>query len=265
MGWFWGSSSNNENQSNIPKECPMRKEKEEKDENLLFFSECPSNMANNGSCPVQKNPLNGEENPNQKPAPDQPFSLSTTRVKSSIPKAGTDENWEYPSPQMFWNAMRRKGWNWRSDNMTQADMEKLILIHNANNEEAWKEILKWEELLHPECAAPKLKSFKGNAKKLSPRARVRNWMGYEKPFDRHDWIIDRCGLTDVHYVIDYYDAGAVDPETKLFTGLDVRPAMDNFSNIIDRVKVAKMRFQVEWFGSTPKLPDHLKKSESSSH
>lgn len=90
-------------------------------------------------------------------------------------------------------------------------------------------------------------------------------MGYEKPFDRHDWIIDRCGLTDVHYVIDYYDAGAVDPETKLFTGLDVRPAMDNFSNIIDRVKVAKMRFQVEWFGSTPKLPDHLKKSESSSH
>ena len=21
----------------------------------------------------------------------------------------------------------------------------------------------------------------------------RGWMGYELPFDRHDWIIDRCG------------------------------------------------------------------------
>uniref|UniRef100_A0A0N5CBB0 Holocytochrome c-type synthase n=1 Tax=Strongyloides papillosus TaxID=174720 RepID=A0A0N5CBB0_STREA len=149
MGWFWGSSSSNEDKKQAPKECPMKKAQEENTDNLLMFSECPSSMAENGSCPVRKNPLNGEENPNQKPAPDQPFSLSTKRVRSSIPKAGTDDNWEYPSPQMFWNAMRRKGWNWRDDNMSQDDMEKLILIHNANNEEAWREILKWEELLHP--------------------------------------------------------------------------------------------------------------------
>jgi hypothetical protein len=48
--------------------------------------------------------------PNQKPAPDQPFSLSTDREKSSIPKAVENgETWEYPSPQMFWNAMVKKG------------------------------------------------------------------------------------------------------------------------------------------------------------
>ena len=48
--------------------------------------------------------------PNQRPAPDQPFPLSTERQKSNIPKAGTDgETWVYPSPQMFWNAMLRKG------------------------------------------------------------------------------------------------------------------------------------------------------------
>ena len=47
--------------------------------------------------------------PNQRPAPDQPFPLDTGRVVSSIPKAGTDENWVYPSQQMFWNAMLRKG------------------------------------------------------------------------------------------------------------------------------------------------------------
>ena len=49
--------------------------------------------------------------PNQRPAPDQPFHLPTERVTSTIPKAGTDENWVYPSQQMFWNAMLRKGIN----------------------------------------------------------------------------------------------------------------------------------------------------------
>jgi len=52
--------------------------------------------------------------PNQRPAPDQPFSLPINREKSTIPKStsnpdGKAETWEYPSPQMFWNAMLRKG------------------------------------------------------------------------------------------------------------------------------------------------------------
>ena len=48
--------------------------------------------------------------PNQRPAPDQPFPLDTSRETSNIPKAGAEgENWVYPSQQMFWNAMLRKG------------------------------------------------------------------------------------------------------------------------------------------------------------
>ena len=47
--------------------------------------------------------------PNQVPSPDQPFKLSTKRQSSSIPKDGTDGTWLYPSEQMFWNAMIRKG------------------------------------------------------------------------------------------------------------------------------------------------------------
>ena len=49
--------------------------------------------------------------PNQLPAPDQPFPLATNRVKSTIPKANAEagETWVYPSPQMFWNAMLKKG------------------------------------------------------------------------------------------------------------------------------------------------------------
>ena len=46
--------------------------------------------------------------PNQRPSPDQPFSLNTNREMSKIPKSNGD-CWEYPSEQMFWNAMLRKG------------------------------------------------------------------------------------------------------------------------------------------------------------
>ena len=49
--------------------------------------------------------------PNQTPSQDQPFHLSTDRQSSSIPKDGTDGTWLYPSEQMFWNAMIRKGKN----------------------------------------------------------------------------------------------------------------------------------------------------------
>jgi len=70
----------------------------------------------------------------------------------------------------------------------------------------------------------RLKSFGGKATDYSPRARIRQLMGYELPFDRHDWIVDRCGK-DVRYVIDYYDGGKVDNKFQ-FALLDVRPAMD---------------------------------------
>jgi len=59
---------------------------------------------------------------------------------------------------------------------------------------------------------------------------------YELPFDRHDWIVDRCGKC-VRYVIDYYDGGAVDPNSYQFALLDVRPAMDSWSACWDRMKV----------------------------
>ena len=40
--------------------------------------------------------------PNQRPAPDQPFTLPTQRQVSTIPKAGASENefWQYPSQQV---------------------------------------------------------------------------------------------------------------------------------------------------------------------
>lgn len=117
---------------------------------------------------------------NQQPAPDQPFPLPTNRQVSSIPKAtGQEEEfWVYPSQQMFWNAMLRKGWRWKNEDISPKDMDDIIKIHNANNEQAWQEVLKWEALHARECGNPKLRSFGGKATKYSPRARIRHWLGY---------------------------------------------------------------------------------------
>lgn len=179
------------------------------------------------------------------PRKGQPFSLSTHRHVSGIPKAGTDnEHWVYPSEQMFYNAMIRKGWKWKESDIQSEDMTHIINIHNTNNELAWREVLKWEALHAYECGNPKLKSFGGRAKDYSPRARIRRWMGYELPFDRHDWIIDRCGQ-EVRYVIDYYDAGSPDADHKTFVRLDVRPALDSWQAFADRLRVAWWRWTIK--------------------
>jgi len=172
---------------------------------------------------------------NQQPSPDQPFPLPIERQKSSIPNPATGQTWVYPSQQMFWNAMKRKGWQWGPDDIKAKDMDNIIKIHNANNESAWQEVLKWEAMRASEGGTPQLKSFGGKAKDFSPRARFRGLMGYEMPFDRHDWIIDRCGK-EVRYVIDYYD-GELQPGTHEFANLDVRPALDSLDAVWDRMKV----------------------------
>lgn len=63
---------------------------------------------------------------------------------------------------------------------------------------------------------------------------------YEYPFDRHDWIVDRCGK-EVRYIIDYYDGGSVKSNGE-FTLLDVRPALDSFEAFTDRCKAAYWRW-----------------------
>ncbi|XP_010859855.1 PREDICTED: cytochrome c-type heme lyase [Bison bison bison] len=184
-------------------------------------------------CPMHEGKVKGAKMPppNQTPAPDQPFPLSTVREESSIPRADSDKKWVYPSEQMFWNAMLKKGWKWKDEDISQKDMYNIIRIHNQNNEQAWKEILKWEAL----HAARGLEAFEGPI--YSPACFHSR---YELPFDRHDWIINRCG-TEVRYVIDYYDGGEVNQDYQ-FTILDVRPALDSLSAVWDRMKVAWWRW-----------------------
>jgi len=230
----------------VPSECPMaEKLNAERRESM-------KSALTEGTKEADIDPSNHMPPPNQQPSPGQPFLLSTERQTSSIPKATADECWVYPSEQMFWNAMLRKGWRWRDEEIAPEDMSNIIKIHNRNNEDAWQEVLKWEALHADECRDPTLKSFGGKAKDFSPRALFRHKvLGYDLPFDRHDWIVSRNGK-EIRYIIDYYDGGEVAKDYR-FTILDVRPAFDSTEAWWDRTRVAWWRWRSEaeewWYGT----------------
>lgn len=72
--------------------------------------------------------------------------LSNLAVASTIPKSGTEETWHYPSPQRFYNAMRRKGWEPEAQ-----DVPHVVSIHNTINERCWAGVMEYEQF-HEECA-----------------------------------------------------------------------------------------------------------------
>ncbi|KAL6758583.1 cytochrome c/c1 heme lyase-domain-containing protein [Haematococcus lacustris] len=170
--------------------------------------------------------------PNQLPCPGQRKPLSVERVASAIPKGGTDSTWLFPSPQMVFNALRRKG---KGDDVTEDDMDGFIAAHNAMNEDTWRKVAVWERLHAEQCSNPTLLRFQGKPHDLSPLARVRSWMSGQTPFDRHDWVVDRCGQ-EVRYVIDFYfyDDKAGTPEA---FEIVARPALDSLEAVVDRVKM----------------------------
>lgn len=127
---------------------------------------------------------------------------------------------------MFFEAMRRKNFSPHA-----TDMSSIVPIHNAVNERAWHLIKEWESssprlrTLNEGCGGPKLRSFSGDASKLSPKARMMGWLGYQEPFDRHDWVVERCVEgKGVDYVIDFYKGRG---EGVAFY-LDVRPKLNSW-------------------------------------
>ncbi|KAH8697214.1 cytochrome c1 heme lyase [Talaromyces proteolyticus] len=163
-------------------------------------------------------------------------------------------NWIYPSERQFFDALVRKS-NVPGSTATAKELAtsvaSIIPIHNAVNEKAWSDILAWESRApssdpgSKKCGGPKLYSFRGlgtESQFVSPRARLNGLMGYQLPFDRHDWVVERCGGQRVEYVIDFYQGkqtaspsqqsgsgltGASGPG-KLSFYLDVRPKLNSF-------------------------------------
>ena len=66
-------------------------------------------------------------------------------------------------------------------------------MHEALTQPVCLQVLQWERLHSNRCHSPKLKKFAGRPQDYSPKARLLNFLGYKLPFDRHDWVVDRCG------------------------------------------------------------------------
>ena len=182
----------------------------------------------------------GDVFPDSTPSPSQRLPLSTVPVASSIPRSGVDpttslphSTWVFPSPQRFYNAMAKKGWEPK-----ERDMTAVVSIHNTVNEETWRRVRRWEEVLHgTECRDVKLARFKGRPNDASVKARVRGWMGYTAPFDRHDWYVDRCGK-EVRYIIDFYEGTQEEGGGKAAAiHIDARPAVDSAGALFDRLRM----------------------------
>lgn len=193
-------------------------------------------------CPVLDGPLadvdpknNMPRTPAQAPCAGQRAPLSTSRAASTIPKTGADGTWTYPSPQMFFNALRRKG---KGGDVSEGDVDGVVAAHNGMNEATWARVAAWESMHAGECPdgrPPTLTRFVGRPHDLSPAARVAAWFGGPLPFDRHDWYVDRCGR-EVRYVIDFYYDEACAGTPAAFD-LRVRPALDAPGALLDRTKM----------------------------
>ncbi|OXG48884.1 cytochrome c heme-lyase [Cryptococcus neoformans] len=234
--------------SRPPAQCPMHQ---------ADVSPPPAATNAPAKCPIQHDALDPTThmpvNLSLSRQPDQKLNLPTERTASTIPRPssapggeayGTGGTWDYPSPQQFYNALVRKGWETPEDSV-----EVMVAIHNFLNERAWDEVLKWEKRL-PGGDQSQLARFQGRPGELSPKARFHLWAGKlfpskfntEPPFDRHDWVVTRPSSSapqetvTARYVIDYYSAPPDEDGNPVFS-LDVRPALDSLEAIKQRISV----------------------------
>ena len=177
-----------------------------------------------GQCPLNHMPddLETPGDPNNTTTTTE--GLSKTRQTSTIPRADSPTTWQYPSEAMFSSALHRK-----HHPVPATAIPAMLAIHNSLNEQVWREIMAtWESRYDKECGEERrLKRFQGRPERWSPLA----WWYYVRhgvqPYDRHDWVVERCGK-EVRYVIDYYESAGD------FSCV-IRPALDSTSVIWDRL------------------------------
>jgi cytochrome c heme-lyase len=194
-----------------------------------------------------------------------PRPLSQERAISSIPRSNTHSsspypqttpanaesesghhpsgNWIYPSETQFFNAVMSKNTT-SSPSALLSSISHIIPMHNAVNERAWSLIKSWEGNSSDRCGGPKLASFAGRGGGASsPRAKWNVWvMGKREPFDRHDWVVERCDGSTVDYVIDFYEGkkreGGGGGKEDVSFYLDVRPKLNSFEGV--RMRAERM-------------------------
>lgn len=216
----------------LASKCPIMHEKPEDQSSHGYGGVAGDEINPRNMMPqISENPLSSDK-----------VTFSKAREVSTIPKTGEESsgqtNWVYPSPQQFYNALRRRDKVDEEDELEKDNtMNAIVFAHNVTNERTWNEIMEWEQMHFAKCPTPTLLRFVGRSEDWSPKAYVSAYFSAKgAPFDRHDWIIDRCGLEQVRYVIDYYDDVHAGDTEELDISLDTRPALDSFGNFFDRLR-----------------------------
>eukprot|EP00468_Gymnochlora_sp_CCMP2014_P011745 CAMPEP_0167758436 /NCGR_PEP_ID=MMETSP0110_2-20121227/10466_1 /TAXON_ID=629695 /ORGANISM="Gymnochlora sp., Strain CCMP2014" /LENGTH=184 /DNA_ID=CAMNT_0007644709 /DNA_START=45 /DNA_END=599 /DNA_ORIENTATION=+ len=163
---------------------------------------------------------------------------------ASIPASGRGNSedgkeWLNPSPNQLYRALKRK-----KKPIATEDSIDVADVHTAVTDGTWKCIMEYEKLHEAKCPNPTLARFSGKDGIYSFKAKMLNFFGLAPlPFDRHDWVVDRCGK-EVTYIIDYYSYENEDGDTQYYT-IDARPA--HFSGLADRARVAMKKW---WNGES---------------
>jgi cytochrome c heme-lyase len=178
----------------------------------------------------------------------------------------------YPSEQQYYNAIKKKGWQ----NIEASTIPSVLAVHNLVNEKSWQKVLAHESLVGHDVAnddnasqstaqstaqpPPRLVRFLGRPTTMSPKAYVNTYLlGYTKPFDRHDWVIERSRPVYPHeriigavkgenvgewvreetrFIIDFYNGTSSTNGNRVDAPgiyLDVRPAVDSVTNFMERI------------------------------
>ena len=109
-----------------------------------------------------------------------------------IPSSGRGNSddglaWENPSSNQLFRALHRK-----NKPIEEEDSSSVAHVHAEVTDGTWNAIMDYENM-HPECPNPKLARFYGMYGIPTLKSRFTKMWSNLEPFDRHDWIVDRCG------------------------------------------------------------------------
>eukprot|EP00455_Lapot_gusevi_P041702 TRINITY_DN486_c0_g1_i2.p1 TRINITY_DN486_c0_g1~~TRINITY_DN486_c0_g1_i2.p1 ORF type:complete len:223 (-),score=36.69 TRINITY_DN486_c0_g1_i2:36-704(-) len=144
------------------------------------------------------------------------------------------EAWENPSPRQLYSALKRKNKAGDLEEEGAIDVDIVKSVANAHatcTKKAWDAVLEFENLHKSSCSKPTLARFNGNPE-YTIKARFWQLLGYELPFDRHDWYVNRCGK-EIKYIIDFYSS----PRDEAEMIIDARPSI-TVHGVVDRVHLA---------------------------
>jgi len=153
----------------------------------------------------------------------------------SIPATGRGNSddgsgWLNPSAGQLYRSLKRK-----NKPIEYGDALDVAAVHAMVTSGTWDAIMEYEQLHSSACESPKLARFHGMDGIYSLKAKMRHYLLRQPwPYDRHDWVVNRCG-EEVRYIIDYYSYPG-DEDEEMYT-IDARPAPSNLGNILDRARV----------------------------